>query len=67
LREPVKRAPADRRMTTVQGADPHRECQIVRMLVGGENEVFAGNGADTEHAGSDEIAGRTDEPLDRFR
>lgn len=65
LREPVKGAPAGRRMTTVQGADPHREREVVRMLIGGEYEVFAGNGANTEHAGRDEITGRPDELLDR--
>lgn len=36
------------------------------MLVGCENIVFAGNSANTEHAGFDEITGRTDELLDRF-
>lgn len=54
-------------MTAIQRADPHRESEVVRCLVGREHEVFAGNGAHAEKASTDEILGRVGELLDGFR
>lgn len=59
--EPLQGARCHLRVTAIQRADPHRESEVVRCLVGREHEVFAGNGAHAENASTDEILGRVGE------
>lgn len=42
---------------SIEPADPHCERQVVRLPVGIEREVFAGNRANAQHSVLDEIAG----------
>lgn len=57
VRDLSQRALADSGVTSIEPADPLCERQVVRLPVGIEREVFAGNRANAQHSVLDEIAG----------